>query len=49
MLVENMHDLPYVRPPASLETVTTMTRICTEVRRVLGENIPMGVQLLAGK
>ena len=44
-----MHDVPYVRPPAPLELVSTMTRVCSEVRRVLGDSLVMGVQLLAGK
>ena len=44
-----MHDVPYIRPPAPLELVSTMTRVCAEVRQVLGNRLVMGVQLLAGK
>ncbi|XP_012139290.2 uncharacterized protein F13E9.13, mitochondrial isoform X2 [Megachile rotundata] len=48
ILVENMHDIPYVRPKdISPETTAFMTRICTEVKRTLPE-IPCGIQILAG-
>ncbi|XP_050493319.1 uncharacterized protein F13E9.13, mitochondrial isoform X1 [Bombus huntii] len=49
ILVENMHDIPYVKPKdLTPETTAIMTRICTEVRKVLPENIPCGIQILAG-
>lgn len=47
VLVENMHDIPYTKPPSPPEIVSCMTRVCTEVRRTIG-SVPLGVQLLAG-
>ncbi|XP_017890266.2 uncharacterized protein F13E9.13, mitochondrial, partial [Ceratina calcarata] len=49
VLVENMHDVPYVRPQnLTPDVVAMMTRVCVEIRKVLPENIPCGVQILAG-
>ncbi|XP_076236385.1 uncharacterized protein F13E9.13, mitochondrial [Calliopsis andreniformis] len=49
ILVENMHDIPYIQSKnSSPETTSMMTRICTEIRKILPENIPCGVQILAG-
>ncbi|EFN85338.1 Uncharacterized protein F13E9.13, mitochondrial [Harpegnathos saltator] len=49
ILVENMHDIPYVKKKdLSPEIVTLMTRICTEVRKVVPGNTVCGVQILAG-
>ncbi|XP_032670735.1 uncharacterized protein F13E9.13, mitochondrial isoform X2 [Odontomachus brunneus] len=49
ILVENMHDIPYIkRKDLSSEIVTMMTRICTEVRKVVLRNMACGVQILAG-
>lgn len=47
VLIENMHDVPYVqdhrlRP----ETIAAMTRLSTEVKRIL-PSIPCGIQVLA--
>ncbi len=49
-LVENMWDLPYVQPDQmGPETTATMTMVCDRLRReVVPENIPIGVQVLAG-
>ena len=47
ILVENMHDLPYLRAPLGPETAACMTRVCCEVARVT-EGIPLGVQVLSG-
>lgn len=45
--VENMHDVPYVtKKDAGPEITAVMTRICSEVKRIVGD-IPCGVQLLA--
>jgi uncharacterized protein len=44
ILVENMHDVPYVRNPGP-EIVAAMTRLCCEVRSL---GLPTGVQVLAG-
>ena len=47
--VENMFDVPYVRPKDSGPEVTAvMTRICFEVKRCV-PNIPVGVQVLAAQ
>ncbi|XP_078043060.1 uncharacterized protein F13E9.13, mitochondrial [Augochlora pura] len=49
VLVENMNDIPYVKAGNLLpETTAMMTRICMEIRRILPENLPCGVQILAG-
>ncbi|XP_019882811.1 uncharacterized protein F13E9.13, mitochondrial isoform X3 [Camponotus floridanus] len=49
ILIENMHDIPYVRQrDLSPEITTMMTRICSEVRKVVPQNIACGVQILAG-
>lgn len=46
ILVENMHDIPYIkRKDLSPEIVTMMTRICTEVRKVVPRNMACGVQV----
>jgi membrane complex biogenesis BtpA family protein len=44
ILVENMHDVPYLRDPGP-EIVAAMARLCCEVRSV---GLPTGVQVLAG-
>lgn len=49
ILIENMHDIPYIRQKdLSPEIVTTMTRICSEVRKVVPQSIACGIQILAG-
>lgn len=49
ILVENMFDRPYIKhDDAGPEITATMTRVCSEVRRVVPERIPCGVQILAG-
>ncbi|XP_055707911.1 uncharacterized protein F13E9.13, mitochondrial [Phlebotomus papatasi] len=47
VMIENMHDIPYVREQdLGPETTATMTRVALEVRQIL-QNIPLGVQILA--
>jgi membrane complex biogenesis BtpA family protein len=46
LMIENMHDRPYVRPPAGPEIVAAMTAIGREIRREV--DLPLGVQVLAG-
>lgn len=47
MLVENMHDVPWLRPEQlGPETVSAMTVVCSAVRRVQSE-LPVGVQILS--
>ena len=49
ILVENMHDVPYLRGGVVGPEVTScMTRVCSEVKLAIGENMPLGVQILAG-
>lgn len=44
--MENMHDNPYVRSEhLTPETIAMMTRICTEIKQILPENIPCGIQV----
>lgn len=46
VLVENMHDRPYVHGRKTPEITAAMTRIAHEVRRACG--LPMGLQILSG-
>jgi len=46
LILENMHDRPYLRCTAGPEIVAAMTAIGVEVRRLAG--LPMGIQVLAG-
>lgn len=49
VMLENMHDIPYVKPKAfSPEIVSAMTRIANEVKKVLNKDMPCGIQILAG-
>lgn len=48
LLIENMHDLPYVKEQdLGPEIISCMTRICSEVKKIASD-IPCGVQILAG-
>lgn len=46
IIVENMHDVPYLRGEVGPEIVAAMTVIATEVKAECG--LPLGVQILAG-
>ena len=46
IIVENMHDVPYLRGDVGPEIVAAMTTIATEVKAECG--LPLGVQILAG-
>lgn len=46
LMIENMHDRPYLKSAARPETVAAMTAIGREVRRAVA--LPLGVQVLAG-
>jgi len=46
VILENMHDLPYLNRRVGPEIVAAMTAICAEVRAAV--KLPMGVQVLAG-
>ncbi len=47
LIIENMHDRPYLRRNVGPEIVAAMTRIGLAVRRAVGA-LPLGVQILAG-
>jgi len=47
VLVENMHDVPWLRPQQlGPETISAMAVVCSAVRRVQTE-FPVGVQILS--
>lgn len=46
VIIENMHDVPYLRGEVGPEIVAAMTAIAAEVKRECA--LPVGVQLLAG-
>ncbi|MDZ4828612.1 MAG: BtpA/SgcQ family protein [Phycisphaerae bacterium] len=46
IILENMHDVPYLRRDVGPEIVAAMTRVACAVREAAG--IPIGVQVLAG-
>ncbi|KAI5701343.1 hypothetical protein M8J76_017141 [Diaphorina citri] len=49
VIVENMHDVPYVLEAESGPEITAnMTRLCAEIRKVLPPSVPVGVQILSG-
>lgn len=46
LLLENMHDRPYLKRQAGPEVVAALTAVALEVRRAV--ELPLGVQVLAG-
>jgi membrane complex biogenesis BtpA family protein len=46
VMIENMHDVPYLRAEVGPEIVAAMTAIGSEVKAVFG--LPVGIQILAG-
>src|SRR5262245_960126 len=46
VIIENMHDLPYMRGEVGPEIVAAMTAIGTEVKNEC--RLPVGIQILAG-
>jgi len=46
VMIENMHDVPYCRKVGP-EIVASMTLASTEIRRAVGPEMPLGVQVLA--
>jgi len=46
LIVENMHDRPYVNAPHGPEITAAMTRVCLAVREVVRDRV-MGVQVLS--
>lgn len=47
LLIENMHDLPYLKREVGPEIVAAMTRVAAAVRESI-EDCPLGIQVLAG-
>ena len=47
LIVENMHDIPYVKNPGP-EILTSMTSVCVQVRKHFPATKPIGIQVLAG-
>ena len=47
LMIENMHDVPYLRGAAGPEVVAAMAVICRAVKAEAG-GLPVGVQILAG-
>ena len=47
IVVENMHDRPYLRGGVGPEVVAAMTTICTQVKRAF-PSLHFGVQILSG-
>lgn len=48
IMLENMHDRPYLKGSVGPEIVAGMTRVACEVRRNIGNSFPLGIQILAG-
>lgn len=46
ILIENMHDVPYLRKEVGPEIVAGMTAISVELRKMI--HLPVGIQILAG-
>ncbi|QYK48894.1 MAG: BtpA/SgcQ family protein [Phycisphaeraceae bacterium] len=47
IIIENMHDRPYVHGPKPPEVVAVMTRVALAIRE-LDARIPLGIQILSG-
>lgn len=48
IIVENMHDRPYLNGGVGAEVTACMTRVTSEVRRLV-PGLALGVQVLSGK
>ena len=46
IMIENMHDLPYIKNPVPYEVVASMTAVAAAVVNTV--DIPIGIQILAG-
>ncbi|XP_055911675.1 uncharacterized protein F13E9.13, mitochondrial [Eupeodes corollae] len=48
VLIENMHDVPYVQESSlGPETVACMSRIANEIKKIIPKSMPCGIQVLA--
>ena len=48
IIVENMHDTPYLNEGVGAEVTACMTRVTSEVRRLV-PRLALGVQVLSGE
>ncbi len=48
ILIENMHDRPYLKGHVGPEIIAGMTRVATAIRKKVGKTYPIGIQILAG-
>lgn len=48
VILENMHDRPYLKGPVGPEITAGMTAVAVGVRQALGPLVPVGIQILAG-
>ena len=46
IILENMHDRPYLNKTVGPEITASMTRVCAEIRKIT--TLPLGIQVLAG-
>lgn len=46
IMLENMHDIPYLNREVGPEIISALTRVCSDVRDVT--DLPLGIQILAG-
>lgn len=46
LMIENMHDVPYIKPPADPAIIAAMTVIAAKVREET--TLPLGIQMLCG-
>ena len=47
VMIENMHDRPYVNAPHAATTVAAMTAVALAVRSAVGDTFPLGIQILS--
>lgn len=47
IVIENMHDRPYLRGGVGPEVVASMTTVCSNVKQAFPD-LPFGVQVLSG-
>jgi len=46
IMIENMHDIPYVQPPIDPVVIACMTAVATAIKAKV--SLPLGIQILAG-
>jgi membrane complex biogenesis BtpA family protein len=48
IIIENMHDTPYLKNHVYIETVSLISIICHEIKKKVKEKMKIGLQILAG-